>query len=68
LPELKRSKLDDFIHPPKYFTTQGSANVYSQTSDVEFIEIDKTAPKTNELKQALSISTLFSTYEREKVH
>ena len=24
--------------------------------------------QTNELKQALSINTLFSTYEREKVH
>lgn len=43
-------------------------NLFSQTSDAVLIKIDKTGPKTNELKQALSINTLFSTYERKKVH
>tara|TARA_B110000879_G_scaffold159353_1_gene205791 strand:- start:5099 stop:5278 length:180 start_codon:yes stop_codon:yes gene_type:complete len=43
-------------------------NLFSQTSDAVFIEMVKTVTSTNNLKQALSISTLLSTYEREKVH
>lgn len=57
----------EYIHPC-ISQLRVALNLFSQTSDTVLIEIDKTVPKTYELKQAPSINTLFSTYEREKVH